>query len=102
MNTILVKNWWSLIVRGLAAVSLACAVLIWREITLLGLVLLFGGYAILDGLVGLAGAVRAAEEHDRWASLCIEGCAGIVAGIIAFSWPGMTILHLADVIGAWA
>ena len=101
MNTILAKNWWSLIVRGLAALSLACVALVRQEITLLGLVLVFGGYAMLDGIVGLAGAVRASQAHERWATLLIKAARGIVAGIVTFSWPGASVLELSYVIAAW-
>jgi uncharacterized membrane protein HdeD (DUF308 family) len=102
MYTILAKNWWFLIVRGLAALSLAFAVLMWHDISLEGLVLLFGGYAILDGLAGLAGAVCAAASHERWTPLLVEGLAGIAAALVAFLWPGMMLLDLAYVIAAWA
>jgi uncharacterized membrane protein HdeD (DUF308 family) len=101
-SVILAKNWWSLVVRGMAAIALGMIALIWHEMSLGVVGLLFGGYAMLDGLVGIAGAVRAAEMHQRWASLVIEGVAGVIAAIVTFAWPGMTILSLMYVIGAWA
>jgi hypothetical protein len=37
------------------------------------LTLLFFVYALFDGLVGIAGAVRAGEAHNRWTILVLEG-----------------------------
>jgi uncharacterized membrane protein HdeD (DUF308 family) len=86
----------------MAAIALGVIALVWHGIPLDILGLLFGGYVMLDGLVGIAGAVRAAEMHQRWASLVNEGVAGVIAAIVTFAWPGMTILSLMYVIGAWA
>jgi uncharacterized membrane protein HdeD (DUF308 family) len=75
---------------------------LWREISLGTLVLIFFGYALLDGLVALAGAVRAAEQHERWGSLLIEALAGIAIAIIGAAWPAMTALKFIYLIAAWA
>jgi len=76
--------------------------IVWPGITLGALVLLFGAYALIDGLLSLAGAVRAAENHERWGALLFEGLAGIAAGIVTFAWPAITALTLVYVIAAWA
>lgn len=102
MPVILAKNWWSLVIRGSIAVLLGILTFLLHDITLGRLALLFGGYAVIDGLVGFAGAVRAAEAHQSWAVLLIEGLAGIVAGSVALGWPGITLLSLEYVIAAWA
>jgi uncharacterized membrane protein HdeD (DUF308 family) len=102
VSIILVKNWWSLVIRGLAAVSLGVITLMWHEITLPDVAVLFSGYAAIDGLVSLAGALRAAETHLRWGVLVCEGLAGIGAAIITFAWPSPTELSLAYIIAAWA
>jgi uncharacterized membrane protein HdeD (DUF308 family) len=102
VSTMLVKNWWSLVIRGLAGISLGVITLMWRHITLPEVAVLFGGYAMIDGLVSLAGALRAAETHRRWGVLVAEGLAGVVAGVMAFAWPAPTELSLAYIIAAWA
>src|SRR5438105_2262275 len=92
MSVILAKNWWSLVVRGLVAIALGVIAFAWHEITLTTLVLLFGAYAIIDGLIGIAGAVRAAEMHERWGILMLEGLLGIAVGVITYAWPDITTL----------
>lgn len=102
MSVILAKNWWSLVLRGLAAISLGVLTVAWHGLKDSELVLLFGGYAVIDGLVGLAGAIRAAQANEQWAVLVIEGLAGIGAGIFTLAWPGMTLFTLVYVIAGWA
>jgi uncharacterized membrane protein HdeD (DUF308 family) len=100
--TILAKNWWSLLIRGLAALALGVVTIVHREITLFQLVLFFFGYALIDGIAALAGAIRAAEARQRWGPLLFEALADIVTAIVAIAWPGVTILGLVYIIAAWA
>ena len=102
MRILLARNWWSLVVRGLFAVVFGVLTLIWPGITVAALVLLFGAYALIDGVVNLLGAVRAVEAHERWSVLVIEGVVGIAAAVIAMAWPAITAVALVYVIGAWA
>jgi uncharacterized membrane protein HdeD (DUF308 family) len=77
--------------------------LIWPQITLLALVLVFGVYAIVDGVAALVAAARGrqlAGGSRGW--LVLEGLLGIAAGIVALLWPGITALALLWVIAAWA
>ena len=73
MRVALVRNWWSLVLRGVLGVLLGVLTFAWPGITLASLVLLFGAYALIDGIVSIAGAVRAAQAHERWVVLVIEG-----------------------------
>ena len=54
--------------------------------------LLFFGYAMIDGVVNLAGAITAAQSHQRWGSLLLEAIGGIAVGLISIAWPGMTMM----------
>jgi len=102
VSVILAKNWWSLVIRGLAAVTLGLITVIQSEVTLSTLVLVFFVYTLFDGLVGLAGALRAAEAHQRWRSLLMEGLAGIAAAIVTVAWPRITVFSLIYIIAVWA
>jgi uncharacterized membrane protein HdeD (DUF308 family) len=99
---LLAKNWWSLVIRGIVAILLGVITFVWPGITLGALVLLFGAYALIDGVVSLAGAVRAAQAHERWGALLFEGVAGIAVAAITVAWPGITALTLVYLIAAWA
>src|SRR5579871_4530384 len=102
MNFILAKNWWALVIRGLVGVTFGVLTFVWPGITLAALVLLFAAYALVDGVLNIAASVRAAEAHERWVVLLIEGLIGIGAAVVTMVWPAITALALVLVIAAWA
>ncbi len=102
MVTQLARNWWALALRGVCAILFGLAAFLWPGITIAVLVVLFGAYAFVDGIFALVAGVRSAGESERWWVLVLEGVAGILAGVIAFFWPGITAIALVYVIAAWA
>lgn len=96
------RNWWTLALRGLAAVLFGLATFVWPDITLFVLVLMFGAYAFVDGIFALVAAFSDRAGKQRWWVLLLEGLAGIAAGILTFIWPGMTAFVLLYLIAAWA
>ena len=101
----LADNWWLLLLRGVAAIIFGILAFFWPGITLLTLVLLWGAYALVDGVLALwaaiSGRVPTMTPGPRW-WLGIVGLAGIAAGIVTFAWPGMTTFILLMFIAAWA
>lgn len=98
------RNWWLLALRGVLAVIFGVIALVWPGITLAVLVLLFGAYALVDGVVALFAGITGSgglTGGDRW-WVALLGVVSIAAGIVAFVWPGITALVLLAVIGAWA
>jgi uncharacterized membrane protein HdeD (DUF308 family) len=70
----LARYWWVVAVRGVAAVLFGLMAVIWPAITVTVLVLLFGAYALVDGVLALATAIfggRSAEGRRPW--LALEG-----------------------------
>ena len=102
MTLALVENWWSLVIRGVVAIILGIVAFVWPGITLAALVILFGAYALVDGLVSFIGAWKASRAHERWGVLVLEGIAGIVAAVITILWPGITAFVLVVLMAAWA
>jgi uncharacterized membrane protein HdeD (DUF308 family) len=98
----LARHWWVLALRGVVAILFAVIAFARPGITLVALVWVWGAYAFVDGVFALIAAVRAAEHHQRWGMLALEGISGIAAGIIAFVWTGITALALVYLIAAWA
>ena len=99
INT-LAHNWWTLVLRGLAAILFGILAYVLPDITFTVLVLLFGAYALWDGVFALIGAVRAQGER-RW-FLILEGLVGVAAGLVTFFWPGAATLAILTIIAAWA
>jgi uncharacterized membrane protein HdeD (DUF308 family) len=102
MTFVLARNWWSLVIRGIVAILVGVITFVWPGITLGALILLFGAYALLDGIFATIGAWKAARAHERWGALVFEGIAGIGASAVTVVLPGITALVLVYVIAAWA
>ena len=99
---ILNRNWWVVLLRGIAAV--AFGVLTWTRpgMTLAVLILLFGAYAIADGVLAIVAAIQGRSTNDSWWMLLLAGIVGVLIGVITFAAPGVTALALLFYIGAWA
>ena len=69
----LARNWWALALRGLVAVLFGLLTFLLPGITLATLVLLFGAYALVDGIFNLIAFFKVASH--QWA-LLIEGMIG--------------------------
>jgi uncharacterized membrane protein HdeD (DUF308 family) len=102
MALILATNWWSPLIRGLLAITLAVIAFTLPEITFGAVVLLFGAYALIDGVVSIIGAWHASKAHERWGALVFEGIAGICAAAITALLPALTALVLVYIVAGWA
>jgi uncharacterized membrane protein HdeD (DUF308 family) len=91
----------SVALRGIAALIFGFFALARPGHVLVGLIIVFGAYAIVDGILALVSAARENAEYGRgW--LVLEGLTGIVIGLATFVWPGITALVLTYLIAAWA
>ena len=99
----LVQNWWLLLLRGLAAIAFGVIAFFWPGITLVALTYLWGAYAIVDGVVAIWAAfnLSGGDAGPRW-WLGLTGVIGILAGVVAFAYTGMTALVLLMFIAVWA
>ena len=100
MFEMLTRKWWVVGLRGLLAVVFGIVCLVYPGITLTALVLLFGAYALVDGVFALGTAIGGPSGHRVW--FLLEGIAGIAAGILAFVFPQITGAALVYLIAAWA
>jgi uncharacterized membrane protein HdeD (DUF308 family) len=98
----LASNWWALALRGVVAILVGVLAFTMPNITLAALVLLFGAYAIVDGVLAVAAALRGLREHERWGWMLAEGIVSIVAGLIVFVMPGIGALAIIWLVAAWA
>lgn len=91
-----------LAVRGAIAVIFGVLALLWPKATVLALALLFGAYALVDGVGMLVSGIR--QPGDRWqrTAQVLGGLLGVGAAIVTVIWPGVTAFVLVILIGAWA
>lgn len=94
-------SWWTLALRGLAAVIFGLLTFFMPGLTLAVLVYLFGAYALVDGILAIAAGIKS-RESKRWWVLLIQGILGFIAGVLTFVLPGITALVLLGMIAGWA
>src|SRR5438067_7448090 len=87
--------------RGIAAILFGILTFVWPNLTLSVLVLLFGVFAVISGITAVVAAVRNRDEQG-WGLLLFEGILGILAGVVALVWPGITALAFLYLLAAWA
>jgi uncharacterized membrane protein HdeD (DUF308 family) len=102
MSAVLAQNWWALAIRGVAGIIFGLIALLMPGVTMISLVLLFSAYMLVDGVFAIVAAVRSAHQHERWWLLAIEGMVDIAAGVVAFLWPGVTVLAFVLLVATWA
>lgn len=109
----LADRWWVPTTRGVLAIAFGLLAILWPGVVLSTMVLLFGVFALTDGVVALIGLFRSrggrqvaagpqrAATTPWWLQLVV-GLAGIAAGLATLFYPGMTSLVLLSYIGAYA
>ncbi len=99
---LLVRSWWVLLLRGLTGILFGILTLLAPGLSLAVLVIFFGFYAIVDGVLAIASAFRYRAANGRTAAQIVQGIIGIAAGFVAFRMPGLTALALLYLVAAWA
>lgn len=102
LMSVLVRNWWAFVLRGVLAVLFGILAFLVPGATMLSLVFLFAAYALADGIFVITGAVMAAKAHERWGLLVLEGLVDIAASVMAVFWPGLTVVVFVLLVAAWA
>ena len=96
------ERWWVFVLRGIVAILFGALAFTTPGITMAALVIVWGAYAISDGVLALITALRRGRAGDPWVWLVFHGLIGIAAGVVTFVWPGITAMTLLIVIGLWA
>jgi uncharacterized membrane protein HdeD (DUF308 family) len=101
MLWLMTKSWWAVVLRGVCALVFGLIAWTWPGVTLGWLVLVWGLYALVDGVLAIAGALSGANTKPWWV-LAFEGLVGLGAAAVAFFYPGITAIVLLYVIASWA
>lgn len=102
MLDLMSRYWWALVLRGLAAIMFGVLALVWPGLTLQVLVLLFGAYALVNGVFAVIAAIGGRQHSDQWALLLVEGVLGIAIGTMTWIAPGATAAALLLYIAVWS
>ncbi|HLT35810.1 MAG TPA: HdeD family acid-resistance protein [Enhygromyxa sp.] len=102
ITSVIANRWWAVVLRGIAAILFGILTFAAPGTTLLAITVLFGIYAIVDGVLDMAFAWRRAHEGRRWGWLVFEGLVGVGVGIVALAWTEATAAAFLLLIAVWA
>jgi uncharacterized membrane protein HdeD (DUF308 family) len=98
----LARNWWVVALRGVIAILFGVLTILNPAISLAALILLFGAYALADGVFSVMAAITRRKNEPRWVALLVSGILGVLIGVATFLMPSVTALALLYIIAAWA
>lgn len=87
--------WWWVLIRGILAVAFGVIALLNPQTAFFAVVIVFGAYAIVDGVMEIAHGVATRKTSRSWGWLIFAGVISVLAGALALILPG-----LAGVVGA--
>lgn len=102
MLNLLARNWGWVMLRGVAALIFGLLTLFNPKLSLVALVILFGAYAVVDGVTTIVSAIANRHGERHWVALLLNGVVSLAIGIVTFLWPGITAFALLFLIAAWA
>ena len=94
------RGW--LVLSGLAGIAVGMLVFLWTGMSALALLYVIGAYAIVLGIIGVAGAFSLPLNGGDRALLLLAGFVSILFGIVMFAKPGDGALVLLALIAAFA
>jgi uncharacterized membrane protein HdeD (DUF308 family) len=84
---VLARNWWMMALRGGLAAAFGLTLLAWPDATLSIVVVLFGAYAVLDGLWAVISAAAVPRPSIGRLAIAVEGLVSLGLGALALVWP---------------
>jgi uncharacterized membrane protein HdeD (DUF308 family) len=91
----------SLIMLGILAVIVGVIALVWPNVTVMALVILFAVYAFIDAGLQAVRAFSSGTAGPVFGHLFL-GLVDLAAGVVALVWPGPTAMVLVLIVGIWA
>jgi uncharacterized membrane protein HdeD (DUF308 family) len=90
----LAPNWWVFALRGALAVLFGGFALYMPGTAVIAMTLLFGAYALVDGVFNLISGINNIREKQQWGGLVFAGGLSIAVGIVALIMPQVATLGL--------
>jgi uncharacterized membrane protein HdeD (DUF308 family) len=96
------REWWALVLEGIAGLAIAVITVIWPDVTALALLYLIAAWALVTGVMEIAAAIRLRKVMRGEFFLGLAGVASIAFGIIAILFPREGAVALLWLIGTYA
>ena len=91
-----------LVVTSLLGIAVGIIVLVWPDISALALLYVIGAYAVMLGILAIAGAFYLPIDGGDTALMALSGLVSILFGIVIFAKPGDGALVVLALIAAYA
>src|SRR5215468_880673 len=89
VETQITKARWALGINGALAVAVGILIIVWPNISLYSLVIVFGAFSLARGIIGLGTAIGSPVREGRgW--LVLSSLASIAVGVVVFFWTDMS------------
>ena len=101
MLAIAARQSWVLILQGVLGIIVGVVAIIYPDLALATVALLFAAWAVVSGASQLVAGWRVAEARGRSWPFLLSGAVSVIAGVLAVLYTGITILYLILLLGAW-
>jgi len=102
MLTFLSRNWWILVLRGVAAIVFGVLTFISPMTSIAVVVLFWGAWMLVDGAFAIVAAFKGPHTGGFPWWMLIMGVVAVIAGVYTFMAPAITAIALVYVIAAVA
>jgi uncharacterized membrane protein HdeD (DUF308 family) len=92
--------WRPLLARGLIGMAIGVVAVVWPEPTIRAVGVLWGVWALADGIATIAQAFGSRHGWERLALVGL-GAVSVIAGFLAVLLPGLTVTALTWILGVW-
>jgi uncharacterized membrane protein HdeD (DUF308 family) len=100
VKDLLSVGWKTLIVRGVIAIIIGILVIVWPIESAIAFVLLWGFWALFDGVGDIVQAFQPESKGNRlW--LWVMGIISLIAAFFAITSPGVAAKALTWILGLW-
>ena len=94
------SNWWAFIIKGFLALIFSVLAFIMPVTAIIALAIVFGAFALADGIFGIIASVRKIRKGNRWGWLIFSAIISILAGIAVIVSPLIATVVIASFL--WA
>jgi uncharacterized membrane protein HdeD (DUF308 family) len=92
----------TLMVRAVLGIAIGIFILLWRELTMMALLLAMAVWAVVTGVLEISAAVKLRRVIPDEGWLALSGILSIAFGLWLFAFPGLGLIGIARALGAYA
>lgn len=96
------QYWWLMLTWGILVALFGLCAIFWPHLTLLTLIYLFGVFALINGILGIAMFFQERHISSYWWVGVAAGVISVLFAIAVMVWPHITALVMLYLIAAWA